>query len=71
VTVRGVERETGGGGWSPRDALGDAARILEVMAGVAVVALAVAVPLGLLGAALAFGARGLRRRGRERALDPA
>jgi hypothetical protein len=71
VTVRGVQDGGAGGGWSPRDALGDALRVLEVMAAVAVVALAVAVPLALVGLAAALAARSLRRRERERALDPA
>jgi hypothetical protein len=72
VTVRGVEGSGGGGGrWSPGDAAGDALRVLEVMAGVAVIALTIAVPLGLLGLAVVLAARSLRRRERERALDPA
>jgi hypothetical protein len=36
-----------------------------------VIALATAVPLALLGLAVALAVRSLRRRGRERALDPA
>ncbi|MEA2154899.1 MAG: hypothetical protein QOE11_1039 [Solirubrobacteraceae bacterium] len=75
LTVRGVKGSgggaTGSGHWSPGDAARDALRVLEVMAGVALVTLAIAVPLGLLGLAIALTARGLRRRGRERALDPA
>jgi hypothetical protein len=74
LTVRGVEDGAGaatGGDWSPRDAAGDALRVLEVMAGVALVALAIVVPLGLLGLAIALAARATRRRERERALDPA
>jgi hypothetical protein len=74
LTVRGVDDGSGattGGNWSPVDAAGDALRVLEVMAGVALVTLAIAVPLGLLGIAIALAARSARRRGRERALDPA
>lgn len=74
VTVRGVKGGGGGatgGTWSPGDAAHDALRVLEVMAGVALIALAIAVPLGLLGIAIALAARTARRRGRERALDPA
>jgi hypothetical protein len=74
VTVRGVEGGGGaatGGDWSPGDAARDALRVLEVMAGVALIALAIGVPLGLLGIAIALAARAGRRRGRERALDPA
>ncbi|HEX4364636.1 MAG TPA: DUF4349 domain-containing protein [Solirubrobacteraceae bacterium] len=62
---------TGGGGhWTPRDAAGDALRVLEVLAGIALVALAVLIPVGLLGGALAFGIRVTRRRRRAAALDP-
>lgn len=74
VTVRAVQGSGGGasgGRWSPGDAARDALRILEVMAGVAVIALAIALPLGLLGVAIALAARTVRRRDRERALDPA
>jgi hypothetical protein len=78
VTVRGVKGKGGAGAgakadhhWTPGDAAGDALRVLEVMAGVALVALAIGVPLGLLGLAVAMALRSARRRGRERALDPA
>lgn len=75
LTVRGVEDggggATSGGDWSPGDAASDALRILEVMAGVALIALAIGMPLGLLGLAIVLSTRGLRRRDRERALDPA
>ncbi len=57
------------GGWSLGDALDDAGRVLEVIGGVALISLAILVPLGLVGAVIAFAyARG-RRRSRERALD--
>ena len=59
------------GRWTPGDALRDAARVLEVVAGVALVAAAVALPLLLLGAPLLLAGRRQRRRGRERALDAA
>lgn len=74
VTVRGAEDNGGGAGggeWTARDAARDAVRVLEVMAGVALVTLATALPLGLLGLAIALCVRSLRRRDRERALDPA
>ena len=73
LSITGVADKGGatGGHWSPGDAAGDALRVLEVVAGVALVALAIALPLGLLGVAIALAARLLRRRGRERALDPA
>lgn len=74
VTARGAApRGTGhgGGGWTPRDAAHDALRVLEVAAGVLLIALAVTVPLGLLALPALFGARAARRRRREHALDPA
>lgn len=70
VTVRGNGKaEQGGGTWSPGDAAKDALRVLEIIAGIALIALAVAIPLALLGAALLFGARVARSRRRESALD--
>jgi len=76
VTVRGdgskADQDTGGAGrWSPGDAARDAVRVLEVIAGVALIALAVAVPLALLAGLVALGVRSGRRRRREGALDPA
>ena len=62
--------ETGSpGDWTPRDALDDARRVLEVTAGVAIVTAAVLVPVLLLGAGLWLVAGRLRRSRRERALD--
>ena len=59
LTVRGggrASRARGGGGqWTPGDAAGDALRVLEVVAGVALICLAVLAPLGLIGAAIALG----------------
>jgi Domain of unknown function (DUF4349) len=57
------------GGWSPRDAWHDALRVLEVAAGIALIAFAVALPLVLLGAPAWVATRRLTRRRRERALD--
>ena len=77
LVVRGTAAEpgggsgSGGGGWSPGDAAHDALRVLEVIAGVALIALAIAAPLGLLAALVAIGVRVTRRRRREGALDPA
>ena len=75
LTVRGGGSESGsdggGGSWTPGDAAGDALRVLEVLAGVTLVGLAVLGPLALLGAAVALGVRSGRRRRRESALDPA
>ena len=58
-----------GGSWTPGDAAHDAVRVLEVGAGVALIALAVLVPLGLVGAAGGFAAVAVRRRRREAALS--
>jgi len=58
-----------GGSWTPGDALRDAVRVLEVSAGVAVIALAVLVPLTLLGLAARFAAGAWRRRRREAAMS--
>jgi hypothetical protein len=72
VTVQGTGPKTGGapgGAWTPKDALHDALRVLEVAAGVMLVAGAALVPLGLLAALGAMAARGRRRRRRDAALD--
>jgi hypothetical protein len=74
LTVRGGgdSGATGGGGrWTPGDAAGDAVRVLEVLAGVVLIGLAVAVPGGLIALAVALAVRQGRRRRREAALDPA
>ena len=74
LTVRGTgdSTETGGGGrWTPGDAWGDAVRVLEVAAGIALIAIAVLVPAALIGAAVGLGVRIGRRRRRDAALDPA
>ena len=55
--------------WTPGDAAEDALRLLEVAAGVALIALAVALPLALLAVPAAVAARWSRRRRREHALD--
>jgi hypothetical protein len=55
--------------WTPGDALDDALRVLEVAAGVALIAGAVLLPLALLAGLAALGARWGRRRRREHALD--
>jgi hypothetical protein len=59
------------GRWTPGDALRDAGRVLEVAAGVALIVLALALPLALLAGVGAAGARVAGRRRRERALDMA
>jgi hypothetical protein len=57
------------GSWTPGDAAHDALRVLEVIAGVALIAAAIAVPLALVGLLAATGLRFTRRRRREHALD--
>jgi Domain of unknown function (DUF4349) len=70
-----ADRSAGGPGsdaddeWTPGDAAKDALRLLEVAAGVALIVLAIALPLALLAALAAFAARWSRRRRREHALD--
>lgn len=58
-----------GGAWTPGDALGDALDVLRVTAGVAIVALAAAVPAVILLGLAALLVVATRRRVRERALD--
>lgn len=55
--------------WTPADAWRDARRGLEIAAGVAIVALAFALPLAAVGALAALATSALRRRRREAALD--
>jgi hypothetical protein len=55
--------------WTPGDALKDAGRVLEVIAGVAVIGLAILLPIAILAALAAYANRGLTRRRRERALE--
>ena len=73
VEVTGAPRKQAAapshGSWTPGDAAHDAVRVLEVSAGVALIALAVLVPLTLVGAAGGFAAVTLRRRRREAALS--
>jgi hypothetical protein len=59
---------TGDGDWTLGDALHDAGRVLAVAAGVALIALAVTLPLALLGAGAWAGRRIYLRRAREQAL---
>jgi hypothetical protein len=56
------------GAWTPGDALRDAGRVLEVLAGVTLVALAVVGPFALLAALWVAAARAARRRRREAVL---
>jgi Domain of unknown function (DUF4349) len=59
------------GPWTPGDAWRDARRALEVAAGVLIVVASFALPLGLIAVLLAWGARTVRRRRRDAALDRA
>lgn len=70
IQPEGADQGTGGYGWTPRDALNDAVRILQFVASVLVVALALVLPLAVIGLTAAYGARVMRRRRREQALDP-
>ena len=60
--------EDEGGAWTISDALDDAGRVLTVAAGVALVSLAVMLPLALLVILLWLGRRSWVHQGRERAL---
>lgn len=57
--------------WTPGDAVGDAGRVLLVVASIAIVAAAALVPTALLAAIALMTARRVRRRRREAALDGA
>jgi hypothetical protein len=71
LSVQGTRRSgaaaTPGDRWTPGDALGDAGRVLEVIAGVLLIALAIAILAVLAG----LGNRVVTRRRRERALETA
>jgi glycine cleavage system regulatory protein len=72
LDIEGVRRPSAAaptGRWTPGDALSDAGRVLEVIAGVLVIALAVLVPVGVLAGLGALASRPLMRRRRERALE--
>jgi hypothetical protein len=64
-----VGHSSGGSAFTLGKALHDAGRVLTVAAGVALIALAALVPLGLIGALVWWGAAAARRRRREHALD--
>jgi hypothetical protein len=69
VVSVGVVSEGDGPGWSLDEAVEDAIDVLEAIGGGILVALAVLVPLGAVGAAAWFGTAGIRRRRRESILD--
>jgi hypothetical protein len=64
-------RGRAGGAWTPGDAFHDALRVLEVIAGVLLIAAAVALPLVIAWLLGWLARRGYTRRRRERALDMA
>jgi Domain of unknown function (DUF4349) len=59
------------GRWTPGDALDDAVRVLEVAAGVLLIALAVLLPIAVIAILAGLASRLLVRRRRERALEMA
>jgi hypothetical protein len=69
VASRGSDDDEGA--WTPADAFDDALRVLEVGAGVALIAAAVLLPLALIWLLAWLALRGVGRRRRERALDMA
>jgi hypothetical protein len=71
LAARGAVDEDDGGAWTPGDAFRDALRVLEVAAGVALIAAAVLLPLALIWLLAWLARRGITRRRRERALDMA
>jgi hypothetical protein len=75
LTVEGDRRSGAaaapGERWTPGDALGDAVRVLEVTAGVLLIALAVLLPIAVIAVLAALASRVLVRRRRERALEMA
>ena len=71
LAARGAADEDDGGAWTPADAFRDALRVLEVAAGVALIAAAVLLPIALIWLLAWLARRGITRRRRERALDMA
>jgi hypothetical protein len=69
VTLQITSEGADEGAWSFDEALDDAGRVLEVGAGIALVAGAVLLPLALIGAIVYLIVGAQRRRARERALD--
>jgi acetolactate synthase regulatory subunit len=65
----GAAPEEGSSSWTPGDAADDALRVLEVAAGIALIALAIGVPLAILAALALLLTRLTQRRRRERLLD--
>lgn len=69
VTSGGVPSSGDDGDWSLGDALHDAGRVLEVIGGIALISLAILLPLSLVAALAAYAITRTRRRAREKTLD--
>jgi hypothetical protein len=69
VTLQITSEGADEGDWSFDEAIDDAGRVLEVGAGIALIAGAVLLPLALVGAIIYFLISASRNRARERALD--
>lgn len=68
IETGAISSSGGSSGWGIEDALGDAGHVLAIGAGVAIVGLAVLVPLALIALLIWLANRAWMRRGRERAL---
>jgi Domain of unknown function (DUF4349) len=71
LAARGAADEADEGAWTPADAFDDALRVLEVAAGIALLAAAVLLPFALIWLLAWLARRAIVRRRRERALDMA
>jgi hypothetical protein len=69
ISTSPARHPVAGGGFTLGKAAHDAGRVLTVVAGVALIALAVLVPIAVVAALVAFALLGFRRRRREQALD--
>jgi hypothetical protein len=69
VTLVAAGADADEGAWTPGDAFDDALRVLEVVAGIAVMALAIALPLVVVWVLAWLARRAVTRRRRERSLD--
>jgi uncharacterized membrane protein (Fun14 family) len=70
VSIQATAAATGhGSSFTIGRALHDAGRVLVVVAGAALIALAVLVPVGLVAALVAWAGYAVRRRRREQVLD--
>ena len=69
VTLQITSEGADEGDWSLEDALDDAGRVLTVAAGVALITLAVLLPIALIVAVIWFLTSAARNRARDRALD--